>query len=58
MLGALHANVIDEELPVPYADEVFGADGSLADPGLAGQFEELLAELVEAASPAPVLLAA
>jgi chromate reductase, NAD(P)H dehydrogenase (quinone) len=58
VLGALHANVIDEELPVPYAADAFSANGSLQDEGVAGAMREILEGLVETASPSPVLVAA
>lgn len=64
VLGALHAEVLDRELPVAYADEAFSADGSLRDEAVAEAMGELLDELigaaeqVGAAKPQPALAAA
>lgn len=58
VVGSLHARVLDVEVPVAYAHEAFGSDGSLIDETVAEAVREVLAELVEAASPSPVLLAA
>ena len=54
VLGALHARVIDEELPVAYAGEAFSADGSLAEAEIADRLEGILTGLVRAAEPALV----
>ena len=56
VLGALHARVVGEELPVAYAHEAFGPDGSLADPELRRGLESLVLELVS--DDARVLVAA
>jgi chromate reductase len=47
VLGALHADVIDEELPVGQAASVFGEDGSLVEPGIAGALRERIELLVD-----------
>ena len=47
VLGALHADVIDEELPVGQAASVFGEDGSLVEPGIAGALRERIDLLVD-----------
>ena len=52
VLGAFGARVLDEELPVPYAAEAFGADGALADPAQAAALRAMLERLAEAAAPA------
>ena len=54
VLGALHARVVDLELPVPYAHEAFYADGALRDPGQQAALNEILGELVREATPALV----
>ena len=45
VLGALHARVVDRELPVPYAAEAFAPDGSLVDPDATAALADLLADL-------------
>jgi chromate reductase len=58
MLGAMGARVIDAELPVAHARELF-ADGRLElPPELSRQLEEILAELVAAAERESELVAA
>ncbi len=52
VLGALHARVVDRELPVPYAADAFGASGELNDPALAEVIGEICAELCAAGAPA------
>ncbi len=52
VLGALHARVVDEELPVAYAAEAFSSDGSLREEAVQDAMREILEELVEAAQPA------
>ena len=54
VLGALHARVVDRELPVPYAADAFGASGELNDPALAEAIGEICAELCAAGAPALV----
>jgi chromate reductase len=54
VVGSLHARVLDAELPVAYAKDAFGADGTLLDPALAGAVGELLGQLTERAEPALV----
>ena len=56
VLGALHARVVDRELPVPYAAEAFSPDGQLIDEAVAEVAREILTELVGA--PQPALVAA
>jgi chromate reductase len=51
VLGALHARVVDLELPVPYAPDAFGDDGALRDPQAQAALEEILAELAREAEP-------
>lgn len=51
VLGAVGARVVDEELPVAWAHEAFGADGSLRDPELADRLAAIVDELLSAASP-------
>jgi chromate reductase, NAD(P)H dehydrogenase (quinone) len=46
VLGASGARVIDEELPVPHADQAFADDGRLADAELRDRYTEILDELV------------
>jgi chromate reductase, NAD(P)H dehydrogenase (quinone) len=53
VLGALHARVVDRELPVPYAAEAFSSSGGLKDEALTGAMGEMLQELVGAAEPVP-----
>ena len=48
ILSTIGARVLDRELPVPEADERFGADGTLQDAEVEAQLAELLAELGEA----------
>lgn len=45
VLKASGAHVIDTELPVGMADDAFGADDALNDPGLAQGLRDLLEEL-------------
>lgn len=52
VLGALNARVLDEEVPVAYADEAFNPDGSLRDDGVEDTVQALLGNLVETAQPA------
>lgn len=52
VLGALHAQVVDRELPVPYAAEAFTAQGELIDEAVAEVAREILNELVSEAQPA------
>ena len=58
VLGALHARVVDFEVPVADAGEAFSADGSLRDEGVAEAVRQVLAELVALAEPQRVLTAA
>ncbi|MDQ3662085.1 MAG: NAD(P)H-dependent oxidoreductase [Actinomycetota bacterium] len=51
VLGAIGARVIDEELPIPTAQEGFQSDGSLRDPELRSRLSELI-ELLMAEVPA------
>jgi chromate reductase, NAD(P)H dehydrogenase (quinone) len=51
VLGALHARVVDVELPVPYAAEAFAPDGSLREPEAGATLSEILAELTGATAP-------
>jgi chromate reductase, NAD(P)H dehydrogenase (quinone) len=46
VLGASGAKVLDEELPVGYANEAFDADGELAQPDAAKRLRDILAALV------------
>ena len=48
-LGAAGARVLDQELPVPAADEAFDASGALRDPDLTLALRGILAELIDAA---------
>jgi chromate reductase len=54
VLGALGARIIDRELPVPYADEAFGADGRLRDADAKEALDDIVGELAAAAMPQPV----
>jgi chromate reductase len=56
VLGALHARVVDRELPVAYAQEAFSAEGELRDESVAEAMREMLEELVGV--PEPALVAA
>ena len=58
VLGAMGAEVIDEELPVGSADDAFDADGSLRDPDLAAELRRIVAELVTPAREPALTLAA
>jgi chromate reductase len=49
VLGAIGADVLDEELPVGQAHEVFDADGALASDDHAGALTALVDQLVRAA---------
>jgi chromate reductase len=56
VLGALGGRVVEAELPVPHAGELLVHDGRLElPPDQAERLEELLAELVAVAEPAPAL---
>jgi chromate reductase len=46
ILDLIGARVLDRELPVPNADELFGPDGELLDDHLAGALAELLGDLL------------
>ncbi|MGH2843442.1 MAG: NADPH-dependent FMN reductase [Solirubrobacteraceae bacterium] len=48
-LATAGAVVVDRELPVPNARDAFTEQGCLADPGLMGQLDELLDELLASA---------
>ncbi len=48
VLGAIGARVVDEELPVPTADEQFSADGSLRDADVERGLAAILEQLAEA----------
>ena len=54
VLGAIGAQVIDEELPVGMADDAFAPDGSLAEPELAEFYGHILAELAGQVAPVAV----
>jgi chromate reductase, NAD(P)H dehydrogenase (quinone) len=58
VVASLHARVLDEEVPVPYAQDAFGSDGSLRDEALAEAVRDLLDKLVASAKPSPELIAA
>jgi chromate reductase len=47
ILDLIGARVLDRELPVPNADELFGPDGELLDDDLAGALAELLGDLLQ-----------
>ena len=47
VLGAIGARVVDEELPVPSADEQFSDGGALADPEIQRALSELLVQLAD-----------
>src|SRR4051794_1970996 len=49
VLGAIGARVVDEELPVPTADEQFTDTGRLQDADLEAELVSVIEELVEAA---------
>lgn len=49
VLGAIGANVLDRELPVPRAREAFADDGSILDDGIERDLSELVASVVELA---------
>jgi chromate reductase len=57
VLGAIGAQVIDRELPVPRAHEQFDARGELADRDLRARLGELVQELVAVAVPQEALAA-
>jgi chromate reductase len=57
ILGAMGAEVVDDELPVGSADGAFAEDGSLRDPDLAEGLRAILEQLL-AGVREPVLLAA
>jgi chromate reductase len=48
-LGLAGARVLDRELPVPVADELIGADGSIDSIEIVDELEAILAALVESA---------
>jgi chromate reductase, NAD(P)H dehydrogenase (quinone) len=50
VLGASGAHVLDSELPVGLADDVFGDDGGLTDAELAERLGDVVADLAGAAS--------
>lgn len=52
VLGASGARVIEEELPVGYADEAFSEDGSLAYPGLRERYRDIVDQLISEAEQA------
>jgi len=58
VLTTIGARVLDEELPVPEADERFDADGRLADEDLRERYADLLAQLAEAVRDRRAALAA
>jgi chromate reductase len=47
ILDLIGARVLDRELPVPNADELFGPDGELLADDLAGALAELLGDLLQ-----------
>lgn len=49
VLGAIGADVLDRELPVPMADSQFSPEGRLADADLEAELRATLVALVEAA---------
>ena len=51
ILAALHARVVDLELPVPYAADAFTDDGALRDPEAQATLEQVLAELMREVAP-------
>jgi chromate reductase len=51
VLGALHARVLDAELPVAHAAEAFSPAGSLREPELDGRLRDITRELVASAQP-------
>ena len=58
VLKAIGADVVERELPIGMAHDAFGEDGRLADPDQQGELAAVVADLVEAASPAPAEAAA
>lgn len=46
VLNALHARVVEDELPVGFAAEAFDDDGSLRDPELAARLDGLVENLL------------
>jgi chromate reductase len=54
VLGASGAHVLDSELPVGLADDVFGDDGGLTDAELAERLGDVVADLAGAASASTV----
>jgi chromate reductase, NAD(P)H dehydrogenase (quinone) len=52
VLNALGAHVLEDELPVGFADDAFDVDGTLRDPELSSRLEQVVEGLVrEVASP-------
>jgi chromate reductase, NAD(P)H dehydrogenase (quinone) len=51
ILGALHARVVELELPVPYAAAAFDDDDGLRDPDARATLELLIGELMREAEP-------
>jgi chromate reductase len=49
VLAAAGARVIDRDLPLPYAEELFDEDDKLKDPELQKRLEEIVSALVEQA---------
>jgi len=58
VLGAIGAQVLEDEVPVGQAHGAFAADGSLADPRLRELLAGTVANLVDAERPAEVVEAA
>ena len=53
MLGALHAKVVDREVPVPVADELVRDREAMESSGTHSLLVGLLAELIETAAGDP-----
>jgi chromate reductase len=51
VLTTIGADVLDRELPVGQADDAFDADGRLRDPGVEAALAQVVAALVERATP-------
>jgi chromate reductase, NAD(P)H dehydrogenase (quinone) len=56
VLGAMGARVVEAELPVGRAHELFDGDRLELEPNQSEQLEEILSELVASAEPAAVLV--
>jgi chromate reductase len=50
VLGALKANVLEDELPVGLSDQAFAANGQVKDPQLQTRLQEIVDKLVLAAA--------